>query len=144
MAKGINTELLARVRDHILEEPRRYDQTTFGEASEDAPCGTAACIAGWAAHLSGRVSLKKLRAPMNPVREIRQTAQRALGLTDEEARVLFTGDPTPCWCGDKDCALGGWPPRFGKRYEKAKTARGRASAAAAYIDHIIATGKVTD
>jgi hypothetical protein len=128
----INVELLERVKQHILEEPRRYDQSVFGRRSREAPCGTAACIAGWTAVLGGAVEAEQLRSHYG---DIRKTAQGLLGLNEEEAAKLFHGEPT-CECGV------GWPKRFARRYYKAKTTRGRASAAAAFIDHIIRTGKV--
>lgn len=136
----INTELLEKVKAHILEEPRRYNQRTFGGTSDEAPCGTAACIAGWAAHLSGEIDLKTLRRGGSTIEGI---AQAALGLTYTEAHILFAGDPTPCFCGRPTCK-DAWPQPYAERYAKAETAEDRARAAADYIDHIIATGKVTD
>lgn len=135
----INTELLAKVRDHILEEPRRYDQGTWGKQSEEAPCGTVACLAGWTAYLGGLMTLTELQEGAAVVRE---RAQRALGLSDIEARMLFAGRPR-CDCGSDLCEYG-WPHRFAIQYENAMTDEGRARAAADYIDHIIATGKVID
>lgn len=59
----MNIDLLTRVRDHILERPRRFTMGHWiqrktehtrryvgddGRLERFAPCGTAACIAGWA------------------------------------------------------------------------------------------------
>ena len=139
----INTELLEKVKQHILEEPRRYDQGTWGGVSDEAPCGTRACIAGWTIHLGGRVGLETLQQGGGK-RSVFRSAQRLLRLSDEEAQALFTGDPSPCGCGEPSCGLNEWPYRFARRYQNAKTARGRAGAAAAYLDWIIRTGKVID
>jgi hypothetical protein len=134
----INVKLLARVRDHILEEPRRYDQELWGRPSDEAPCGTAACIAGWTALLGRKVTLKQLRA--NP--DVSAVARELLNLEPGEASVLFAGSPG-WYCGDPDCSLNRWPARYAAQYRRAKTARGRARAAANYIDYIIKTGSVT-
>lgn len=133
MAKK-NLKLLARVRDHILEEPRRYNQGVFGQESGEAPCGTRACIAGWAALLGGAATLAELA---EGTAEIRDKAQALLGLDAGEADILFHGDPA-CSCGLN------WPTPYARRHAKAKTPRGRARAAADYIDFIIRTGKVTE
>ena len=59
---NINVELLERVKAAILEEPRRVSMDDWGINYPDIsvqfdddlpPCGTVACIAGWAAKLSG-------------------------------------------------------------------------------------------
>ena len=55
----MNIELLNKVKAHILEEPRRLEMVDWimeGDeipSPEKPPCGTAACIAGWAAMLDG-------------------------------------------------------------------------------------------
>ncbi len=54
----MNVELLDQIKQAILEEPRRirmYDWVTrISDVPEDKrpPCGTVACIAGWAVALS--------------------------------------------------------------------------------------------
>jgi hypothetical protein len=41
-------KLLARVADHIEEEPRRFIMDIgYDDGDDGAPCGTAACIGGW-------------------------------------------------------------------------------------------------
>jgi hypothetical protein len=56
----INLKLLEKIKKHIEEEPRRFDMDTWGVKhdmrkyrNEDTPpCGTSACLAGWAVLLS--------------------------------------------------------------------------------------------
>lgn len=58
----MNVELLRKIEAHILEEPKRFIMSQYiVEKSSDrpdvngrdfAPCGTAACIAGWACLLN--------------------------------------------------------------------------------------------
>lgn len=48
---AINTELLERVMQHILDHPEQHDQTSWGH--KEPHCGTAACFAGWTVILAG-------------------------------------------------------------------------------------------
>lgn len=126
----INFELLARVRDHILEEPRRYDQSTLMRDSAIAPCGTAACIAGWTVILSGGI-----KNPCNckdPTCGFDQAAKDFLRISDNEASILFSWDAN-------------WPSPFGGAYlfaERRDDKAGMAQAAADYINWIIENGRV--
>lgn len=55
--------LLSEIRKLILEEPKRYDQGTWGRVGEHAAyyygkehvpaCGTVGCVAGWVSALKG-------------------------------------------------------------------------------------------
>lgn len=56
----MNVRLLRRVAKHIVEEPRRYNQGSWCDRSNDAPCGTMACIAGWAVILGDKLDPKKI------------------------------------------------------------------------------------
>lgn len=80
----INKELLAKVRDHILEEPRRYNQGTFGKKSEIAPCGTEACLAGWTVFLVDGVDITQAGASPRTQLYVQQRAADLLGLTTAE------------------------------------------------------------
>jgi len=137
--RGINYALLRRVRDHILEEPRRlymgmyirrkadgdvlstnpWDHGT-GKTLPYAPCGTAACIAGWAALLSG----------LDPKYGWLRAATVA-------AKALRLGEYSEQF--DSLVAVDRWPEPFQSRYMRAMTAPARAKAAADRIDHFIAT-----
>jgi hypothetical protein len=134
----INKILFAKVRDHILAEPRRFRMERYVanpgyyglEGDTAPPCGTVACIAGWAVALVD--GMDAITAP-GAYDHIAERAEELLGLSDDEGwalwRVFFHTE---------------WPARFRRRYESAKRQGARARAAADYIDHIIATGKVTD
>ena len=82
--------LLQRVKAHILEEPRRVymeDWRRLGKAAKETtnpPCGTVACVAGWAVEL----------AHPNP-RRVRNFADRALDLLGLKPREFK----------DEDCPL---------------------------------------
>lgn len=131
----MNVKLLRKIQKHILAEPLRFNmrwwkwqgielERKVAEGVHPAvpPCGTVACIAGWA---------QELEAPKSR----RNTASHAtilLGLTFDQSMRLFTlpsHDPLP----------GEWPKKFARAYLSARTPRGRASAAVRRIDHFIAT-----
>ena len=92
--------LLDMVRDVILEEPRRYNQSWWisrpnyfpKKVREFPSCGTVCCVAGWVETLRGTptkaVALTKVFTDNNGYR-IATTAQRALGLSAEQASTLF-------------------------------------------------------
>lgn len=126
----INKELLEQVRDHILAEPRRYDQTTFRRTSSEVPYGTAACVAGWAVLLSGINKTCDCKVP-NCFVNAGDEAARLLGLDKRSADVLF--DPAPETV---------WPAPFDVLWRSANGAQARAEVAASYLTHIIETGKV--
>ena len=94
----LNRALLAKVLHHIEEEPLRFDMGTWAEPSTQAPCGTQACLAGWAYILSRprqktameiakRLADRRYSDAFNSL--IFKKAQKALGLTTDEARALF-------------------------------------------------------
>ena len=134
----MNTKLLRRVAKHISEEPRRLNMditlntidTYRAEryVKEMPPCGTVGCIAGWTCVLSE--SVPKYFDEVIPI------ASSKLGLTHEQADALFAEPKFNS--GDVDYARV-WPRRFAKRYLKAKTPKGRASATVARIEHFIKT-----
>lgn len=98
-----NKELFYKIADKIEAEPERYDQDTWGAQTA---CGTAHCVAGWAANLEGCRATGGLGAPSwglvippnGEIQSVRYFAMGALGLTEEEADNLF-------------CAT--WVPRLG-------------------------------
>jgi hypothetical protein len=95
--------LLSEIRKLILEEPKRYDQSSwllndedmFGfkygsEAAVAVPaCGTIGCVAGW-------VTVLKRRKPRNFLIAIE--AADILGLTLTQRTSLFS----PKACGDRE------------------------------------------
>jgi hypothetical protein len=143
MKRKLNIKLLRRIQAHITEEPRRFTMGAFEIYGEPGtknwirdtctracttdispvvpPCGTAACIAGWANAMTGA---KKGQLD-DPSR-----AAKKLGLPDIDDTAYLFGNPEYYW-----------PNPFGKLYAKARTAKQRAKIACARIDHLIETGK---
>ncbi len=48
----VNWRLAAKILNIVVNEPEKHDQTVYGRVG---PCGTTACVAGWAVLLSGGV-----------------------------------------------------------------------------------------
>lgn len=130
----LNVRLLRKIQKHILEEPRRLkmdNAVVLKKGSERSfmsdfrttqqlfpACGTAACIAGWAVILSGRMTAEKVDCS-DPY-SIRREADDVLGA------CLPIGD----WMSNPLFFSGSWPEPFSSDYRAADTPRKRAKIAA--------------
>lgn len=104
---AINKSLLRKVRNHILEDERRFDMMRFVErrrGSEAPPCGTVGCIAGWAVMLADGIPK---RITVTYYEGVGKRAAELLGLSEDESSSLFYD---PCW-----------PEPFHARYLKEKS-----------------------
>lgn len=141
----LNVKLLRKIQKHITEEPRRFImhnsvvtnnsvvtkmafpdgrfENDAGGFEEFAPCGTAACIAGWANILTG-VSADSLEAGS------RVRAAEKIGV-----------DPGVSWSSHSLFYDAAWPKPFSTRYARANTQQERAKIASERIEHLIQTGK---
>lgn len=137
--RRLNYALLQKVRDRIAAIPESYNQTTWYSPDDYAPCGTTACIAGEAIICEAPTvteGIERLKAAVNSYsfRGEYATAydwgRKALKLNDSEAAVLFNGYGTR------------WPGEFGHKFGRARSAKGRAKVAVAYLDWIIENGRV--
>ena len=81
-----NVELLQATMQQIIDHPEQHDQYRFVDMNI---CGTTACFAGWAALLSGW-SIARIRR----VDSMYDAGAKLLGLTDDEASILFYGSNT--------------------------------------------------
>lgn len=138
----MNVRLLRRIQAAIKDEPRRFDMFSwvrtrlqdFGVANPP-PCGTTACIAGFATILS---HAKKGKAKLNG--EFATTAQacqdastnyqyeavKALRITHRQGQRLFF--------------VSNWPLKHSIEFQGAHTPAGRVKAACKRIDTFIKTG----
>lgn len=137
IAQGINVELLRKVAESIKAHPRSFKMESFFEDSwaDVAPsiyepssnpleileseCGTSACIAGWTLILTNNFAANDF---------IHDAAKMALGINDEQCRLLF---------------YEGWPEPFDSEYDNARDEDNYALAAevaALRVEHFIATG----
>lgn len=127
----MNTKLLRKVAKHIAEEPRRlemeYMTTPLSKITpkDRPPCGTVACIAGWALILTKEARYANTNFPVDESGDevCADAAENLLGISDGQ-KLFYVND---------------WPNPFRDLYVAAKTPRGRASAAAARIEHFIKT-----
>jgi hypothetical protein len=124
----MNIKLLNQVAEAILDEPTKFDMKWWTSPSDTSPCGTAACIAGFA------VAIKREFKTMRDMRRhhhsgkvnIRTAAIKHLGIKD----------------ADEECRLFGagyWPIEFKFPYHEARTPEERADVAFWRIQHFIAT-----
>jgi hypothetical protein len=91
----LNVALARKVKRHILAEPKRLNMSFWmGDVIGNIgvpPCGTQACIAGWACLLSvpknkrREIITKEKKYHFNPS----TVGQKKLGLTKNEADILF-------------------------------------------------------
>jgi len=97
-----NVDLLMQVREKIVNEPERHFQGSWARAEsdprEDGECGTAYCVAGWAAVLDGQELDWQLgdwggwdADYLADGKGIWSYAQKALGLGAIERAILFAG-----------------------------------------------------
>lgn len=144
----MNTELLLRVRDHILAEPRRLNMSQWRQdakpgdvvkyqyelglrfSNDDTekrltrltapPCGTVACIAGWSVILSQ----PETKNTSIYCIDFLGRAETLLGITDTQSDILFYPRS--------------WPEPFRSRYPRCHGAKARARLVAKVIDTFIA------
>lgn len=134
----LNFALFRKVIKKLETAPTAYDQTAIAEPDSESPCGTAACIGGWADILSAPKGLFRC-GKLIPYRVNLNRAADSLGLdcNDSGESNLFTGDP-----GDNS---DGWASRKHREaWRKAATRKGQARVAIRYLTHIFKTGRFTD
>ena len=100
-------ELLNEIATLIVEEPKRYNQYTWKELIANVPehiapaCGTVCCVAGWVDTLKNPepIDAKLLYAEKtNHWFDVKYSASAILGISPEQAEVLFDGNAA----GDRD------------------------------------------
>ena len=141
VGEDMNVRLLRKVQKHILAETKRFimddfvvrqaegEETFFADDATEvpfAPCGTAACIAGWSVLLERgmRAKVKDFHAAGARVLGISTEYDEDHDLSSEATRLFYT-----CY----------WPHKFQTRYDSAKSQKQRAKVAVARIEHFIKT-----
>lgn len=123
----LNFPLFRKVIEKLETAPAAYDQGVFGAEPDDvAPCGTVACVGGWADILSARTTTEREKRMAGEVDLAR--AGRSLGL--RVGHSLFIARPDSEVWGE-----------HGKWWEKAKTDERRAEVMISLLKNIMATGK---
>lgn len=141
----MNVRLLRRVQKYIAAEPRRFNMWDWylkfrgntkqfsdlrGAILQVPPCKTVACIAGTAVVLTERQI--PLRFPVFADTDRSYGSGLIKNIALEKLNLTF-------YQGERLFYLENWPSKFERRYNQAKTPRGRANAAIARIDHFIKT-----
>lgn len=144
--KRLNIPLFKKVRDRIIAVPESYDQRYFLCSADTSPCGTIECVAGEtliASQRSVKLGLSFLQRVYNRD-EVWKIAKKKLGLTEDEADILFTGG----YDGKLE-----WPEPFATDYQRAylesalssvEQSIATAAVAVKYLNWIIKTGKVSE
>lgn len=123
----VNVDLFQKVKEKILEEPRRFDMSVWGNhvpllpPETYPPCGTVACIAGWALLLESGAEAKGFDF-CSPVK-----AAKVLALPLERRGEVFHAER--------------WPDSFRARYQVAANPAEQAQVAADFIDYICGIDK---
>lgn len=125
----MNTKLLNRVALAILREPKKFNMREWTRLDTESPCGTTACIAGWAIAINcGYENLKALH-------EARMSY--SWGLTSQKGMAeldLTYGQRDPLFHASN------WPEEFRLAYnEQGANSEDRADIAFWRIQHFIAT-----
>lgn len=142
----VNVAEFQRVKQHILEEPRRFNMAEWGKFLEDKdrdwfgdkfpPCGTVACIAGWT-NVLNQDSLEDLDC-FSFGDDVR--AARLLGIDGKleagDVRVdpEFQNGYYTRYRRRYVFFVEYWAKPWRTRYEQAKTPQERVEVAASYID----------
>lgn len=129
----LNFRLIRRIIEKIEATPEAYDQGVWGRRAPTAPCGTAACIAGWASFLGGKKSLEQLHRNLKSVRKL---AVDLIGLKDTKDYETEIG----MFDGYADR----WPRPYSNRFQDATTRKQQAKVAVAYLKHVLRTGQMID
>lgn len=123
----MNIALLSDIKANILAVPESFRMESWFTRDDDAPCGTAGCIAGHALAIHESAKTLKEAAYSAHRRDLSISYQAAeiLGLKQDQRWRLFDTFH--------------WPTEFCRRYDSATNPLERAQATADRIDRFIAT-----
>jgi hypothetical protein len=157
-----NFELLDKAVAFAEEEPRRFNMETWFDhfpkehedlqderlidlhmKENDVPaCGVVACLAGSVCIQAGicRMDVERdgTKYYHSPSEGWFEAAQKALGITDEQAKRLFYHTKGIAETNSSNLR---WPDKFSKMYTHARTPAGRVRALKARVEYFKKTGK---
>lgn len=137
----LNIALLKKVRNRIKRIPESYNQEKWYGRSIASPCGTVACLAGETIICAAPTVVQGI----NDLRELANSnhddvpvqAAKLLGLRGNYFSGVNEGQ-TKIFRGGGY----GFPEPYRTQYQKARTRKDKAAVTVAYLDHVIATGKI--
>jgi hypothetical protein len=158
-------DLLKKFQEYILEEPRRFNLSLWGEIAnpkefeqiaEDRgptdvtdqrpPCGTVGCVAGSICVLTGVIKPKTVLKGLSSLEvysfpnHTPEMAAKALGLPLSLAEKLFYLKSWRVVFNKEEEVYPGWPEKFEEELEKHKPgSQGYAKVTVARIQHFIDT-----
>jgi hypothetical protein len=125
----LNVALLNKIKKHILAHPLAFHMGTWGSStrkSEATPCGTVACIAGWACYLSPKGKTFNAGFDIKNPETAEYAAPKLLGISRRLSQELFF--------------IGNWPRKYVDAYCELHTELEYAEIAASVIDSLIKNG----
>lgn len=132
----LNFKLIRKIIKKIETTPEAYDQSVWGKKEPSAPCGTAACIAGWACYFGEKKTLKQLWRDPESAATI---GAKLIGLDKGD---YWTDNPDEY--GMFNGFADSWPEPFSSRFHNARGPKGQAKAAVAYLKHVLRTGQIVE
>jgi len=142
----LNIELFRKIRDRIAAIPESYDQSDWVSPSLRSPCGVAACLAGEAI-ICNAPTVQQGVEELNTLRDM----DGGFAISDRATELLGLSGSWRMYCEDDDYRSAGdtlifdsealyWPLEFAQRFQDGE----ESEAVVAYLDWIIANGKVLD
>lgn len=137
----MNIELLQKIKTAILTKPTAFDMGNWFQYQVYSPCGTSACLAGWAITLGAAHSDKPSEGER--VFEDQYSGRNGKSYSEWASELL---DLPPDFNTRSLFYASCWPEKLADRQEEAVNAFERnpetlARIAADRIDHLIATGE---
>lgn len=129
----LNFRLFRAVIKKLETAPMAYEQDTVVSPDRDAPCGTAACIGGWAYLLEGQRATTTLADE-----RVLNKAAFLLGLNEDD-QSWSDGDAGSVFSSSPESR---WPAPFGGDWMEADGREEEAKVAVRYLKNILATGDV--
>lgn len=131
----MNKPLFRKIIKAIRDEPRRFNMGNWIITDDrEAPCGTTACIAGFAVILS------------KPKYQWKKTAASLLSRYRKSEKFLFEVEAAKLLRISESQAddlffVSGWPDRFARRFNNARNREAEAKVVIARIEHFMKSGK---
>lgn len=137
----VNVEKFQQIKKYILRRPQAFDMGDWGESRS---CGTTACIAGWAVALDDKVCRKRAKLRFHngscyPNGDV--SLESSINVEEKAVEVLRLKTEGDLSWGFRsrvfNCDL--WPEYYRDLYNEAcyaGDAKGRAAAAADFIDYV--------
>ena len=123
----MRVDIILGTADAIERESELYNQN-HPPMSNDHPCNTPVCMAGWAKYVE--LGLIGYRRYLRTKRNVINSFADAFGITEQDAELLYFAD------GE------GWQLEYRDTFQKADGHKAKAKIAASYLREIVKRGQV--